>query len=45
MSDINAQLEAIVLQMRAGQWNAAHDAVQQHEGLLAVRYSAGAGWC
>ena len=36
MSDVNAQLEAIVLQMRAGQWNAAHDAVQQHEGLLAA---------
>lgn len=36
MSEINAQLQAIALQMRAGQWNAAHDAVQRHDGLLAA---------
>ena len=36
MSEVNAQLQAIALQMRAGQWNAAHDAVQRHEGLLAA---------
>lgn len=36
MSDICAQLHPILLLMRAGQWNAAHDAVQRHQGLLAA---------
>jgi hypothetical protein len=36
MSEVNAQLQAILSLMRAGQWNAVHDAVQRHEGLLAA---------
>lgn len=36
MSEVNAQLQSILSLMRAGQWNAAHDAVQRHEGLLAA---------
>ena len=36
MNEVNAKLQAILLLMQAGQWNAAHDAVQRHEGLLAA---------
>ena len=36
MSNANADLRDILSLMRAGQWNAAHDRVQHHEGLLAA---------
>ncbi|MBH1965773.1 MAG: hypothetical protein I8H77_15625 [Comamonadaceae bacterium] len=36
MSNANADLRDILALMRAGQWNAAHDRVQHHEGLLAA---------
>ena len=36
MSDDHAPLHAILQLLQAGQWNAAHDAVQHHEGLLAA---------
>ncbi len=36
MSDATADLREILALMRAGQWNAAHDRVQRHEGLAAA---------
>lgn len=36
VSDALLDLHRILAWMRAGQWNAAHDQVQQHEGLLAA---------
>ncbi|MDR2299430.1 MAG: hypothetical protein LBE30_13950 [Comamonas sp.] len=36
MNDTNREIREILMLMRTGHWNAAHDSVQHHEGLLAA---------
>ncbi|MDR0216995.1 MAG: hypothetical protein LBJ15_23715 [Comamonas sp.] len=36
MNDTNREIRKILMLMRTGHWNAAHDNVQHHEGLLAA---------
>lgn len=36
MRDVTSELRDILALMRDGKWNASHDRVQRHEGLLAA---------